>query len=234
MTTRKKIQLCIPNTGTIMTQTVATMINMVREAGEVDIIFDFVSNCLVHEARDSQVKSALKNGADYLMFLDSDMSPHPETLKSLLSHDKDVVSAMCFKRTPPFQPCFYTIAKLEKDPEDDKKMIPRMESALSPEHWETEGVLEVEAVGMACVLIKMNVFNKISSDNWFFPLPRVGEDITFCLKARSAGIKIYVDLGMNCHHLGVVPFGKEHYTMALQEWYSDPNNKGKNIFNEFA
>lgn len=230
-TQKKKIQLCIPNTGTIHTMTVASMINMVREAGECDIIFDFVSNCLVHEARDSQVKNAIKNGVDYLMFLDSDMMPAANTLKSMLDHDKDIISAMCFKRTPPFQPCFYTIARLEKN--EDGSLNTRMESALAPEHWETRGVLEVEAVGMACVLIKTSVFQKVADDNWFFPLPRVGEDITFCMKARNAGFKIYVDLGQNCHHLGIVPFGKEHYTMALKEYYADPNNKGKNIFNEF-
>ena len=227
----KRVNICIPNTGTILTLTVASMLNL-QMPENCEIAYNMIANCLVHEARDSQAIHSIENDVDYLFFLDSDMMPAPSTLVQLMSHDKDIVSAMCFKRNPPFQPCFYTKASIKKG--EDGKIIPIMESALAPETWDNEGLVNVEAVGMACCLIKVDVFKKLEGGNWFFPLPRIGEDLTFCMKARQAGFKIYVDLGLNCHHLGYVPFGKEHYTEATRAFYADKNNKDKNIFNEFA
>jgi GT2 family glycosyltransferase len=230
--TKKRVNICIPNTGSILTLTVASMLNLQMPEG-FEVAYNMIANCLVHEARDSQVINSIENDVDYLFFLDSDMMPSPNTLKQLISHDKDIVSAMCFKRNPPFQPCFYTKACIRKD-EKTGAIIPVMESVLAPETWDNEGLVRVEAVGMACCLIKVDVFKKLNGGNWFFPLPRIGEDLTFCMKARQAGFKIYVDLGLNCHHLGYVPFGKEHYTEATRAFYADENNKDKNIFNEFA
>lgn len=226
-TKKIKINMCIPNTGSIDSLTVASFLNFEMPDNAI-IGYNFISNCLVHEARDQQVIQSIKDNVDYIFFLDSDMMPPSDTIKKLVAADKDIVSAMCFKRVPPYQPCFYTKARLEKD--EIGKHIPVMESALAPEAWETSGLCRVEAVGMACCMIKVDVFKKIGDANWFFPLPRIGEDLTFCMKARSAKAGIYVDLSLNCYHIGKVPFGKEHYQEALKQFYANPENKGKNIF----
>jgi hypothetical protein len=226
---KTNIRICMPNTGTINTLTVASLLNL-RMPDNCIMGYNMLSQCLVHEARDRQVRESLEDNTDYIFFVDSDMLPPPETIKQLLSHNKDIVSAMCFKRIPPFQPCFYTKARLHRTEKGELKT--EIESAMYPETWAGYGLAKMEAVGMACCLVKMDVFKKIGNTNWFFPLPQLGEDLAFCMKARQAGAEIYVDLGLNCHHLGIVPFGKEHYQESLRAFYSDPKNKDKNIFNE--
>jgi hypothetical protein len=79
---------------------------------------------------------------------------------------------------------------------------------------EKESLVEVEGVGMGCILTKTDLFKKIKkpyfeftynqeSDDW------LGEDFNLFSKFRNIGENIYIDteLSREIGHLGIYRFG---------------------------
>jgi hypothetical protein len=74
-------------------------------------------------------------------------------------------------------------------------------------------VAEADAIGFGFVAVKSGVFEKIERP-WFGMLPQVinnskgkqvvlslGEDVSWCVKARHAGYKIYFDPNVKVGHI---------------------------------
>lgn len=223
-TGKKTICIALPNAGHFNWQTVGSFLGLEVPPG-FRFNFNIMSNCLIYDARERMAEYAIQNNFEYIFFLDSDMIPPRHTIMSLISHNQDIVTGMIFKRKYPFQPCFYTKAHVDKD------YNPYMEGPMEPEKWPSEGALEIAGCGMACCLIKTEIFKKIQKP-WFFPLPKAGEDLSFCMKARKAGFHIFVDFGVDCGHLNLFPIVKNSFQMALNEWLKDPKNQGKLIYND--
>jgi hypothetical protein len=70
-------------------------------------IVNYMSRATIHVALESLVMDMQKGGFDWLFMIDDDMTFPPEVLARLLSLNVPVASAMCFKRVPPYTPCFY-------------------------------------------------------------------------------------------------------------------------------
>ena len=226
----KVICIGLPNTGSFDFNVVASLFSLQPPRGYC-LHFHFMSNCLIYDARERLVEYALENKFPYLFFLDSDMCPPPFAILKLyeaLEAGFDISTGMIFKRKYPFQPCFYTQCTVDKD------FNPMMEGPLAPETWPKSGFTEIAACGMACCLIKMSLFDKMDQKQkpYFFPLPKMGEDLAFCLKARHAGGKIAIVWDVDCAHLGTFPVMKSSFEGALRDWMANPNNKGKVIFND--
>ena len=203
----KKIVIGVPHTGIFNWQTVVSMLGIKSPEG-YKCQYHFIGSCLVYDAREKIVEYMQNVKADYVLFLDSDMVPPHDIIEKLVNHDKEIITGMAFKRTPPFQPCFYTKCSITKD------FQPILES---PIEFPDKGLLEIEGTGMACTLIKKEVFDKIEKP-WFFPAPNIGEDLTFCLKAKKQGIKMYVDLSVNVGHVGTYSIGVEHFKQMYENY----------------
>jgi hypothetical protein len=84
------------------------------------------------------------------------------------------------------------------------------------EDWQPGAVVEVDATGMAFVLIRRRVFERIAGE---FPslVKRLagrppsyflwddtgyGEDLRFCQYVKQAGMRIFVDTGVEIGHIG--------------------------------
>lgn len=134
-------------------------------------------NRLVHEMQ-----------GDWLWLLGDDHVFDSSTLKRLLALDLDIVAPLCLRRTPP-----YTTVILD---DLDATHTPRPLSKC-------KGLMRVEAVGSAGMLIKRRVFDKVAAP-WFVPEyvgeKPVGEDVYFCKKARAAGFDICVDTSIPIGH----------------------------------
>ena len=227
-----KICIGIPHTGTFPWNTVMSLLAMKMPTGW-QLVYHMVGSCLVYDAREKIVKFARDNKCKYTMMLDSDMVPPNDTILkfvALLEAKKeiDLVTGTIFKRTPPFQPCFYT--KLEYDMKTQK---PTLESPIV---FPDEGILALAGVGMACCMIRTDIFDRIDEkkaknmDNYFYPLPNLGEDLTFCLIARKVGMKMVCDLSINVGHVSTMPIEKEHYRSCYEAYKA--NNDGKPLFAE--
>lgn len=159
--------------------------------------------------RNDIVEQAIGRGCTHLLFMDTDQTYPPDMIERLVSHDKDIVGAKVHIRYPPFHP---TLFKYDSDV-DDYYIVPDSE-------WRVPQLMEVEATGTGCILIKTDVFLNIEYPWFEFTKNKdgkiVGEDISFCRKVRSAGYKIYVDTSINCGHIGTLEVNAGTYWVHKQ------------------
>ena len=147
----------------------------------------------IDEARNWIVKQFLVNMPDatHLVFWDSDIIPPIDGLVRLFKHDKAIVSGLYFQRYPPHRPHIYILG------ENRQYFIPCVA-------YTKNTLIEVEGVGMGFCMIRRDVLQAdafLKRGKWFGFDRGFGEDFDFCLTAREAGYKIYVDTGVVCKHM---------------------------------
>lgn len=201
-----KIMIAVPINRPVEFRVFESFVRLANWRGKHDYYFAFTQNSLVYDGRETLVQQFLQSDAEALMFIDSDMTFHPVSIEELEAHKMPIVSAKAFKRVPPYQPCFYSTVDVDSDGQVYLE---------SPVEY-GEGLLPVKGVGMACCLIRREVFEKIEAP-YFFPTKNLGEDLSFCKKVTDAGIPIYVDTRWQFGHLAQVEILEEHFQKIYQE-----------------
>lgn len=197
--------ICVPHTGSFPYQFVVAWTQLVQHTANIcPVDLRYIGSCLIYEAREQAVEFMTENGHDWIFFLDSDMVPDADVIEKLLARNVPIASAMAFKRTQPYQPCFYPSIKFNgKEAEVE-----------IPKTWE-QGLFEVDGVGMACCLIRREVFENTPRP-WFFPIPVLAEDLGFCMRAREAGYPAYIDTTLCVGHVGTEVITDKHYQAYRQ------------------
>lgn len=201
-----KVLIAVP----CMDQVPAQFAQCLATLGKVDkTIVAFQIGSLVYTSRNDLVQIAIKRGCDYIFWLDSDMMFPPDALVRMfksLEHG-DIVSGLYFRRVAPFTPVIYD--KLDIDETGchytEPKEIP-------------DGIFEVEGCGFGCVLmptdIMLDVMEKYGSP--FTPINGIGEDLSFCWRARQLGFKIVCDPDIPLGHVGHHVITRELYEAVKQ------------------
>ena len=204
-----KILICIPAMDTVATGFCQSLAMLQKSGHEVSIMFQVGS--LIYDARNRLAKQALKMGADYTMWFDSDMIFEPDTMVKLLNDDKPFVSGMYFRRAHPYTLVAFDDLDIEKKTFKDAK-IP---TELKP----------VGGVGFGCVLIKTEVLFEVAAKFgcWFDPLNGFGEDLSFCWRARECGYEVFLDPKVSCGHVAHIVV-TEAMSRAIQEGIQDEGN----------
>ena len=193
-----KVGICTPTMGSVPEDCVAAMDNFLLNVSELFRIQRFmVKSCPVGAARNALVQMALDNNCTHILFIDADMIPSPRALPDLLAWDKDIISGLCFHKTPP-----YHIAAR-------KKGVQGLEH-MSLDDIKSE-IVEVAAIGMAFALIRAEVFRDMPSP-WFDCRGGVGcgEDIDWSLNVSKLGYKIFLDPHVEVGHFGVISDRRLH------------------------
>ena len=168
----------------------------------------------IHEMRNTIVRRALEIDCTHLIFLDADMVYPVDTITKLISHDKDIVGALTFKRAPDFDPLVFV--------GEPYKMV-----LMDPI---PDGLVKVIATGTGCLMIKTHVFESLDYP-WFEfghnDGKPVGEDINFCYNAGKKGFDIYVDTTVRPEHLSNTRVNWNLY--ELQKSMIDQGLKGFTI-----
>ena len=152
---------------------------------------------LVYTARNYLATQAIKNEADFVFWLDSDMVFRPDTLSSMMEtlkgNDLDILTGLYFRRVPPYSPVLYK-----------KLSIDGVKADFAEFDEIPDKLFEVAACGFGCVLMKTDVFFDVQGKfgNMFAPIGNNGEDVAFCWRARECGYKIYCDPSLVCGHVG--------------------------------
>lgn len=161
---------------------------------------------------------------DWLLFIDDDMAWQPDAVRKLVEvrdeFDLDMVGALCFRRTPPYQPTLYM---REKPDEGAYNFL---------ERWDSD-IIEVDATGCAFLLIHKRVFEAIIGTKMppvaerlrIGPPPIfkwdgiLGEDLRFCQDAKTAGMKVWVDTRIEIGHVSEKTITKRDFLieMALRD-----------------
>jgi len=227
------IVIGLPHTGEFLWQTTMSLLGLSIPNG-FKVLYHMIGNSLVYDAREKIVKFAREKKAKYTVMFDSDMVVPKNFLVrtvGLLEEKEDIhmVTGTIFKRTPPFQPCFYT--ELNYDLQEKKPKL------TSPIEFPEKGLLPLAGMGLACCTIKNEVFDMIDEKkkektDYFYPFPNLGEDLTFCLVARKCGANMVCDLELDVGHISAMPIHQTHYKACYEEWKK--NNSGSPIFGEGA
>lgn len=196
-----KIHISIPCLDNIKADTVASLLTWTQRT-RLNYSLDIQQNTYVHYARNKAVWQAVNQKATHLMFIDSDMGFPADGVEKLLARNKDIIGGLYFGRLQPFP-----VVKVKH---------PKLNGLANPDSIpDTKDPMEVLAVGTGFMLINMDVFKKIDAPFFFhatpeqfgldpmpFPHNEIGEDVAFCLKARSAGFKVWVDPSIQLTHIG--------------------------------
>ncbi len=204
-----KILICVPAMDMVATGFCQSLAMLQKSGHEVSIMFQVGS--LIYDSRNRLAKQALKMGADYTMWFDSDMIFEPDTMRKLLADDKDIVSGMYFRRAHPYS----LVAFDELDIENKKFKDAEIPAEMT----------KVGGVGFGCVLMKTEVLFNVAAKFgcWFDPVNGFGEDLSFCWRARECGYEVYLDPKVSCGHVGHVVV-TEAMSRAIQE---EIKNEGK-------
>lgn len=180
------------------------------------------SSANISNARNWVVKTFLeKSRADWLLFLDADMTFEPTLLEDILTNASvtraPVVGGLCFGV-------------------DEGQLFPTLYGVA--EGWEGEAgihtirydeyppnaMFQVAATGAACLLIHRTVLEKVrdaqhahgnTAYEWFqettFNGYPCGEDVTFCHRVNALGIPVHVDTGVKLGHVKTYTLTEDMY-----------------------
>lgn len=184
---------CMDQVPALFAQSLATM----RMVGECQIAFQIGS--LIYTSRDDLARYAMKEGFDYVLWLDSDMifpeDFHERMFKTLTENNLDILSGIYYKRKPPYSPVIF-----------DKMQLKGKIWDYSWLEDVPDSLFEVGACGFGCVLLKAEVLMSVQLKHGylFHPMQNGGEDVAFCVRARDCGYKIMCDPTIVCGHVGNV------------------------------
>ena len=132
---------------------------------------------------------ALEQPADGLLFVDADHKFTKQDVKLLIDSQQDIVGARYYG---------YSEARNETYP---------TWKPIADKPPET-GLIECSHVGMGCTLIRYSVLDKLNirpGQAWPFAEETVegldaGEDVTFCHRARLAGLRVFLNADARVFH----------------------------------
>lgn len=154
------------------------------------MVVDWARNELARIAKD-KINEYTGEVFTHILWLDDDHTFPPDLACRLASHDKDMVSALYYGRTPPFFPVCYV-----KDPSEEYKHFPLVEPPAC--------LFQCDAVGFGALMMRLDVFKRVP-EPWFTLDWKAGEDIAFCVKAKQYGVEIWCDGAYKLGHIGVPP-----------------------------
>lgn len=161
-----------------------------------------ISGPRIAAGRNHLVESFLASPGDWLFMVDDDMSFDGDVLEKFLKvahpEKRPIVGGLAFAtgRDGMFPTLF--------------RVHPEAQVPVRITVWPMDEVVEVDATGAACLFVHRSVFEKMATVydkpwQWFQETSlqgnTVGEDMTFCLRARSLGFPIYVDTSIKFGHV---------------------------------
>ena len=206
--------------------TTMALVALALDFGKDKIRFDLVmGDAMIYHSRNKIVQKFLETDAKWLFMLDDDMVPSigraawyqswvPDSrgasnqalsrgvLHRLVGAGKTLVGAAYFGR------------------QEGGKLACSDQSLVGDARAYADKVVPVDWVGTGCMLVHRRVFEAIrqkypelASKNpempfdYFFPLSSgVGEDVSFCKRAKEVGHQAHIDLGIPVKHVGYKPY----------------------------
>lgn len=174
----------------------AQSLSMLEKEGNCAVAFQVGS--LVYHSRNDLAKKALEMGADYVMWFDSDMVFEPsvmrDMLKTMREDDIDFLTGIYHRRVEPYTPTIFKKAEIfEAD---------QVCNWQGYDDFPENQIFEIEACGFGCVLMSTQILFDVGARyrGMFDPIGNVGEDISFCWRARQCGYELYADPSIKLGH----------------------------------
>lgn len=192
-----KTIIAIPCMDMVHTEFVRSLVSM-RYVGEIQ--FCFTECSLIYQARTALCKMAMDAEADYVLWLDSDVVFQPDLMEKLMEdiQGRDMVTAVYHARRAPFRPVIWKTIKTG--------LLPTDTQVEQYDDYPEDGLFEIEGCGFGAVLMKIGVIRDVAETfhQTFSPVTGLGEDLSFCVRARSCGYKIWCDPALQIGHKGAM------------------------------
>ena len=185
--------------------------------GEIDV--RYLKASLIYDARNQIMRYVLEHKEyDFVLWLDSDMTFDSDLLRRLMEdmEGRLAVTGLCFGRRPPFKPCVYNHLEVQQD---GKVVLPVAKNWMD---YPRDQIFEVEACGFACVLMKREVLEAMAIYGVpFYPVGGMGEDLTFCWRARKLDLKFHCDSRLKIGHIMRMSVDEGFRDQVLPSGYTD-------------
>lgn len=204
-----KLMILIPCMDMVHTEFMRSLL-LVDHAGH-DISYGIKRSSLIYDSRNQLLDTARKSGVDRVLWLDSDMAVPMNAIRQLsedIDGGCDIVSGIYYKRRPPCTPVIYKECRLVT------KGIYKLPTAKAYEEYPKDSLFEVEAFGFGCVMMTIEAADRITNGLGlmpFMPTGGFGEDLSFCMRARHVGLKLWADSRVRCGHIGLHTYTEEDY-----------------------
>jgi hypothetical protein len=201
-----KVAICVPCRDTVMTGFAFDLAKLCAYEGVTrcakggSLMIYQVPGTLIFNQRERLAEEALKDGADAILWIDSDMRFPKDALQILLSRKLPIVGVNATTRRFPVLP---TALDYDQETKDLVKVTSKDKTGLE----------QVLGLGFGMVLIRKEVFQKVEKPwFWFEQTDKggtIGEDIYFCVKAFDKGFKTVLDHDLSKHirHIGTYEYG---------------------------
>jgi hypothetical protein len=166
--------------------------------------------------------------ADWLWIVDTDMGFPPDTVERLLAaadpEHRPIVGGLCFAQR-----------ELGDDGYGGQQVIPTPtifdwvtdESGMGGFEvrvaYERDAAVACDGTGAACLLIHRGVLERMEKrygPTWFDRIPArdgsVGEDLSFCMRARDLRIPVHVHTGVRTTHMKTRWLNEQDYLAAVE------------------
>lgn len=204
-----RIAVCVPCRDSVLAGFAFDMARMCAyeaKRGVNDIQLLQMPGTLIFTQREKLVDEALEWGADYVLWVDSDMRFSANTIEIMLARNVPILGVNATTRREPVMPTAMNL-KLDRSDNEVKQVWTKIESRGK------KGIEQVTAVGFGVTLIKTDVFKKLPKPwhdvIWTDHGNVIGEDVSFCVKCLEQDIPVFVDheLSMHIGHIGTKTFG---------------------------
>ena len=204
-----KILIAIPCMDQVPSQ-FAQSLACLNRVDDCQVAFQIGS--LIYNSRNQLAIEGIKAECDYIFWMDSDMVFPPNALEKLIEDrgKGDIITGVYYRRVLPYAPVLFKKLEITDDGCDWEGY----------DDYPTDGIFDLDGCGFGCVLTPTNVLVDVFNTygNAFAPIGGVGEDLSFCWRARQCGYKIVCDPTIQCGHVG-------HY--VVDKTFHDAYKKGK-------
>lgn len=192
-----RVAVLIPSMDQWMADFCLALTGLLRHAERVPSPDGAPIEASVHNVRTSVIarsramlaEHAQKTGADWALWLDSDMIFPPDTLHRLFAHGKDLVAAN------------YPMREVPRDGKVGGTAVARDGQSRLP--FEGNGLVAAGSAGLGLCLMRVNLLKTIGQP-WFGYDPIVhgmqsyaGEDTFFFLRLHAGGHELLIDMDLS-------------------------------------
>lgn len=200
---KSKLAVCIPTRDTLHSAHALCLSELVKfnTMNDLDTHVFMDASTILLTQRERLGTMALELNAEFILWLDSDITFPATTAVRLMSHNEPLVAANYIRRQLPAKGVAYEV-------------IGDWQNPLPFDYQDT--LVEVQGVGMGCMLMKTEILTKIPKP-WFefgwSPQSNdfLGEDMILCQKMSRAGYTVKIDthISHELRHLGTWAFGPD-------------------------
>ena len=199
--------IAVPAMDTLSTDFCRSCVGL-QLSGEVQ--WTFSQGSLVYDGRNILADTAVREGFDRVLWLDSDMVFDPYLFRRLSEHldlGKEMVSGLYVSRKAPIHPVIYK--SIRRDPLENG-FLPVAEAFID---YPRDSLFPVAGCGFGAVMMTTELLRRLQAAYGlpFTPLPGFGEDLSFCLRVQELGAEMWCDSSIKLGHAGMAIYTEAEY-----------------------